>query len=54
MKNEFESNITWKHFSAVNDGNITYLPSKYFGMSATLSWKESLEYLKPVMAGAEE
>ncbi len=51
MKSEFKTNTVWQNFSAVKNGNITYLPSEYFGMSATLSWTKSLEYLKPIMAG---
>lgn len=51
MKSEFESNASWQYFDAVKEGNITYLPSEYFGMSATLSWTKSLEYLEPIFHG---
>lgn len=51
MKQEFAENETWQHFEAVREGSITYLPSEYFGMSATLSWKDALNWLKPVMRG---
>lgn len=51
MKSEFESNASWQYFDAVKDGKITYLPSEYFGMSATLSWTKSLEYLEPMFHG---
>lgn len=51
MKSEFETNASWQHFDAVKNGSITYLPSKYFGMSASLSWTEALAYLKPIMQG---
>ncbi len=54
MRDEFENNASWQHFDAVRKGSITYLPSEYFGMSATLSWTEALEYLKPVMRGDAE
>lgn len=54
MKKEFETNATWQYFDAVKEGKITYLPSEYFGMSATLSWRESLAYLESVMNGEEE
>lgn len=54
MKNEFESNISWQYFDSVKKGNITYLPSEYFGMSATLSWFESLEYLAPIFGGGSQ
>lgn len=48
MEKEFSENKTWQYFDAVKEGNITYLPSKYFGMSANLSWTEALDYLAPV------
>lgn len=51
MRSEFESNESWQYFDAVKEGKITYLPSEYFGMSATLSWTESLEYLGPIFHG---
>lgn len=54
MQSEFESNDTWQYFDAVKAGNITYLPSEYFGMSATLSWMDSLAYLEPIMSGSDK
>ena len=54
MKGEFKNNVSWQYFDAVKNGSITYLPSEYFGMSATLSWTESLEYLEPIMRGETE
>lgn len=51
MKGEFKNNASWQYFDAVKKGNITYLPSEHFGMSASLSWTESLEYLEPIMRG---
>lgn len=51
MKSEFENNASWQHFDAVKEGKITYLPREYFGMSATLSWTRSLEYLEPILCG---
>lgn len=51
MKKEFETNKVWQYYGAVKEGNVRYLPSKYFGMSATLSWTEGLDYLKPVLYG---
>lgn len=53
MKQEFETNASWRYLEAVQEEKITYLPSEYFGMSATLSWMESLEYLEPVMCEAD-
>ena len=54
MKSEFESNASWQYFDAVKNGNISYLPSEYFGMSATLSWTDSLEYLEPILHGDQK
>lgn len=51
MKDEFKSDSAWQYYDAVKKDNIVYLPSEYFGMSATLDWKDSLEYLKPVLYG---
>lgn len=48
MEKDFAENSIWQHFDAVKEGKITYLPSKYFGMSANLSWTEALDYLAPV------
>lgn len=51
MEKEFKEDVSWSYFDAVKNGKITYLPSEYFGMSATLSWTESLDYLKPILSG---
>lgn len=51
MKSEFKTNSSWQYFDAVKDGRIVYLPSEYFGMSASLSWTDALEYLSPLMHG---
>ncbi len=51
MESEFETNAAWSYYSAVNEGNIVYLPSEYFGMSATLRWSTALEYLEPYFFG---
>lgn len=51
MKEEFKTNSSWQYYDAVKNDSIVYLPSEYFGMSATLDWKESLDYLKPVLYG---
>lgn len=50
MQQEFASNETWQYYDAVQNGQVYYLPSDYFGMSATLSsWMGALEYLQPVL-----
>lgn len=51
MKSEFEGNTSWQYFKAVKNGNVSYLPSEYFGMSATLSWTDSLKYLESILRG---
>lgn len=54
MKSEFENSTSWQHLAAVKNEDISYLPSEYFGMSATLSWTDALEYLKPILHGDEK
>ena len=49
MQSEFAQNGTWQHFAAVREGNVAYLPSEYFGMSASLDWTQALEYLAPIL-----
>lgn len=48
MKSEFEATPVWQYYDAVTEGQICYLPSEYFGMSATLDWTQALDYLRPV------
>lgn len=52
MEKEFAEDSTWQYYDAVKEGKITYLPSKYFGMSANLSWTDALDYLAPVFQGS--
>ena len=54
MESEFSDNTSWQYFDAVTNDEIYYLPSEYFGMSATLSWTDSLDYLKPILYGEEQ
>lgn len=49
MKKKFETDETWKFYDAVQDGEVYYLSSELFGMSATMDWKDSLEALKPML-----
>lgn len=51
MKQEFAENDAWQYYDAVKNGEIYYLPSEYFGMSASLDWTDALDYLKPVLYG---
>lgn len=53
MKNEFETESTWQFYDAVNNGEIYYLSSEMFGMSATFQWKESFCYLKSIFCGEQ-
>ena len=49
FKKDFEENDIWKHFKAVQDGNIYYLTYELFGMSATFRYPEALEELQPML-----
>ncbi len=51
MEEEFATNAAWSYYDAVTEGNIVYLPSEYFGMSASLDWTDALEYLEPYLFG---
>lgn len=51
MKEEFKTNSAWEYYDAVENDEIYYLPSEYFGMSATLAWTDALDYLKPILYG---
>ncbi len=51
MQEEFETNNAWQYYDAVKNHEIYYLPSEYFGMSASLDWTEALDYLKPILYG---
>ena len=51
MKEELSVSASWQHFKAIKEGRVAYLPSKYFGMSATFAWTDALEYLAPILHG---
>lgn len=42
---EFSTNDIWTHFRAVQEGRVYDLPYETFGMSATLSYTDALDYL---------
>ncbi|MFI3325865.1 MAG: heme ABC transporter substrate-binding protein IsdE [Clostridia bacterium] len=45
---EFAENDIWKHFSAVENGEVYDLDSTVFGMSANFEYKTALETLKVI------
>lgn len=51
LKDEFATNDTWKHFRAVEEGNVYYLPYDLFGMSATFDYPDALDYLENIFYG---
>lgn len=46
---EFSTNDIWSHFRAVQEGKVYDLPYDMFGMSATLGYTDSLNYLLPLL-----
>ena len=45
---EFKENDIWKHFDAVQAGNVFDLPYAQFGMSATFEYRQALDTLKEI------
>jgi len=45
---EFKENDIWKHFDAVQAGNVFDLPYAQFGMSATFEYPQALDTLKKI------
>jgi len=45
---EFRTNDIWKHFDAVQAGNVFDLPYAQFGMSANFDYPQALETLKTI------
>lgn len=48
---EFETNDIWKHFRAVQEGNVYDLDSSLFNMSANFSYSDALKALQPMLYG---
>ncbi len=46
---EFETNDIWRHFRAVQEGRVYDLPYDLFGMSATFSYPDALDHLRPLL-----
>ena len=44
----------WQNINAVKDGNVIYLDSEYFGMSAKLNVIEGLDILSDIVHGDGE
>lgn len=51
MEEEFTTNTIWQYYDAVKNKEVYYLPSELFGMSATLDWTDSLDFLQPIFYG---
>lgn len=49
FEKDFAENDIWKHFEAVQNGNVHYLSYELFGMSATFRYPEALEELQPLL-----
>jgi len=48
---EFKTNDIWKHFDAVKNNKVYNLDNKYFGMTATMGYKEGLKKLDELFFG---
>lgn len=48
---EFETNDIWKHFAAVQNGQVYDLDPSLFNMSANFSYVDALEELQPMLYG---
>lgn len=51
---EFATNDIWKHFRAVQEGQVYDLPPDQFGMSATMAYPEALKTLDAMLYGATD
>ena len=49
---EFRENNIWRHFEAVEQGQVYDLPHAQFGMSANFEYREALEILSQVFSEA--
>lgn len=48
FKKDFETNDIWKHFDAVQKGNVYDLTYDFFGMSATFDYPKALDELDEI------
>lgn len=51
FRDEFEENDVWRHFRAVEGGQVYDLPYEQFGMSAKFNYPQALETLEPMLYG---
>lgn len=49
VKEELSSDPAWKNLNAIKSGNVHYLDSKYFGMSANLKVIEAIDMMYEVI-----
>ncbi|MDY3360395.1 MAG: heme ABC transporter substrate-binding protein IsdE [Clostridium celatum] len=54
LEAEMASDSAWQNINAVKDGNVIYLDSEYFGMSAKLNVIEGLDILSDIVHGDGE
>ena len=54
LQAEMASDSAWQNINAVKEGNVIYLDSEYFGMSANLKVIEGLEILSDIVHGIGE
>ena len=54
LEKEMASDSAWQNINAVKEGNVIYLDSEYFGMSANLKVIEGLEILSDIVHGNGE
>ena len=54
LQAEMASDSAWQNINAVKEGNLIYLDSEYFGMSANLKVIEGLEILSDIVHGSGE
>lgn len=54
LEEEMASDSAWQNIDAVKEGNVIYLDSTYFGMSANLKVIEGLDILSDIVHGSGE
>lgn len=51
FKEEFQENVIWSQFTAVQNGRVYDLDNNYFGMSANFNYQKALENLEEILYG---